>query len=60
MDELGGEVGGDGVDSGQIVQGLGDGFDAGVAVEGDGEGGLIVVEVGEWGRRGRRVEVLRT
>ncbi len=50
MDELGGEVGGDRVDSGEAVQGVGDGFDAGVAVEGDGEGGLVAVELvsGRW------------
>ncbi len=59
MDELGGQVGGDGVDSGQAIQGVGDGFDAGVAVKRDGEGGLVVVEMVS-GRRGWRVEVLPT
>ncbi len=56
MDELGGQVGSDGVDSGKAIQGVRDGFDAGVAVEGDGEGGLAVVEVVS-GSRGWRVEV---
>lgn len=61
VDELGGEVGGDGVDARERSYRGGDGFNAGIAVKGDGEGGLpwgvsdVVV-----GGGGKGVQQLRT